>query len=191
MLSNVADYGPAPLEDPSTYPGRWPAQAVMLVGARVVPVPPTASVKGRRPLLATGSNACPAQLRAKGLEGQVLLTPTVLRNHLIVYAGHITTYGALPATIVRWPGARSWVFTAWLTPRQEHVVHRSEGGNYDTVMLPTNHGVVPGYRAVTGVLTRDGLPVRLPSVSATGQNLPPALAQDAARRHHASIRTKL
>ncbi len=183
VVRNVWDYGPAPLDDPAAYPGQWPAGPVMIQRDRVIPVPATAATAGRSPMLAIGSNACPAQIRRKGIGGPLLLVPTVLRNHLVVYAGHVTTYGAVPATVIRWPGARAMVFTAWVTPRQRRQLDDSEGGNYDAVMLPTSAGTVPAYRAHTGVLrTEDRLPVPLATVLADAPAMPPALTQQQARR---------
>ncbi len=173
---DIADYGPAPLDVPEVYPGLWPAGAVMVQGTKVTPVPLPADTTGLTPILAIGSNACPAQLHRKAM-GSVLLTPTVLRNHLVVYAAHVTSYGAVPATVLRWPGASSDVFISWLADDQHLRMDTSEGGNYDRVMLPTSAGLVPGYRAHTGLFCCEGRPVRLAAVRAEGDGLPLALTQ--------------
>lgn len=150
----------------------------MLTRDRVVPVPATVSTEGREPLLAIGSNACPAQLRRKGVRGPVFMVPTVLRNHLVVYAGHMTSYGAIPATVVRWPEARCAVFVTWLTREQLTVVDGSENGNYDLVHLPTSAGSIPGFRAISGELRgSQGMPIRLAPVMADGPLLPEAMSQ--------------
>lgn len=180
-VRRVQDYEPAPLDDPTAYPGQWPAGPVVLEGDRVIPVPATAATAGRAPMLAIGSNACPAQLRRKGLRGPILLLPTVLRNHLVVYAGHVTTYGSVPATLVRWPDARAMVFSIWLNPRQRAQLDASEGGNYEPVTVHTSAGQMPAYRAHTGVLrTLDDRPVPLASIIADAPAMPRALAQDEA-----------
>lgn len=176
-MRHISDYGPAPLDDPGVYPGTWPVGAVLVTGADVTPVPRRADTSGRTPVLAVGSNACPAQLHRKRLDGPVLLTPTVLRNHLVVHAGHVTSYGAVPATVVRWPGAACEVFLSWLTPAQHIQMDTSEDGNYDRVLLPTTEGMVPGYRARTGLFRHLGRVVPLATVRSTGAGMPPAMTQ--------------
>ena len=181
----IEDYGPAPLDDPAVYPGMWPSGPVMVSADAVVPVPHSISTTDRIAVLAIGSNANPAQIRRKGIVGEVLLMPTTLQNHLVVHAGHITTYGAVPATVVRWPQASCQVFVAWLTAQQVADTTISEHGNYDLVDLPTDHGVIPGYRARTGVLTdRTGSPVRLAAVEAHGPGLPTMMTQTQALAAH-------
>ena len=102
----------------------------------------------------------------------------MLRNHVVVYAGHTTRYGAVPATVLRWPGAHSCVFITWLTDTQQIQMDLSENTNYERVSLPTDEGVIPGYRALTGIFRGPGKkPVRLASVRTTGPALPPAMTQ--------------
>ena len=151
----------------------------------VVPVPPSISTTDRIAVLAIGSNANPAQIRRKGIAGEVLLLPTTLQNHLVVHAGHITTYGAVPATVVRWPQASCRVFVAWLTERQVADTTISEHGNYDLVDLPTDDGIIPGYRARSGELTdRTGWPIRLAAIEARGPGLPTEMTQAQALAAH-------
>ncbi len=183
-MRHIEDYGPAPLDVPEVYPGLWPRGAVTVVGVEVTPVPLPTDTTGRSPVIALGSNANPAQLHRKRIGGVVLLTPTVLHNHLVVYAGHVTRYGAVPATVVRWPGARCEVFLSWLTPDQHRTMDDSEDGNYDRVMLPTDDGLRPGYRASTGTFRQAGQVVRLASVRARGPGLPPAMDQSQVLRAH-------
>lgn len=182
-VRRVTDYEPAPIDQPMAYPGLWPTGPVMVAGDDVLPVGVDAPTGDRVPILAVGSNACPAQIRRKALGGSVLLTPAVLRNHLVVYAGHQTTYGAVPATVIRWPGARCEVFLTWLTPLQHTAMDLTEGGNYHRVMLPTENGMVVGYRATTS-LTRDtdGQPIRVAGIQAHGRGLPTALTQAQVQR---------
>ncbi|HUG83126.1 MAG TPA: hypothetical protein VMM13_01105 [Euzebya sp.] len=181
-MSRVQDFGPAPLDEPNAYPGMWPTGAVMVDQDEVVPIlsplPALMSEQGRTAVMAYGANACPAQLARKELPGQVVLTPTVLRNHLVVYADHVTAYGAVPATVVRWPGASCSVFVLWLTPAQHLALDVTEGGRCDRVLLPTDHGLVVAYRARTG-FTASAMrqPIRLAAVSCSGQGLPPAMSQ--------------
>lgn len=172
----VAEYGPAPIDAPDTYPGRWPDGPVLITGDQVVGLSTPAEVvtltRDRMAIAAVGSNACPAQLRRKGLTDPLVLTPVTLVNHLVVYAGHTTSYGAVPATVTRWAGARSDVFLTWLTERQHELLDVTEGGNYDRVMVRTDRDPVTAYRARSG-LTRcaDGHPVPVAGPSTVGHGL--------------------
>ncbi|MEE8602344.1 hypothetical protein [Euzebya tangerina] len=181
MIDTSSDFGPAPLDAPAVYPGRWPGGPVEVTHDQVVPLrrplDPLQKM-GRTPVLAIGSNACPAQLQRKSLGDLVYLTPVTIRNHVIVYAGHLTRYGAVPATPMRWAGARSEVFIAWLTQGQQITMDQSENGNYQPVLIPTEAGPMAAYRAVTGILQDDaGHAIRLASVTTHGPNLPRAMTQ--------------
>lgn len=179
-MSRVQDFGPAPLDEPDAYPGAWPTGAVVVDGAAVVPLGDVvgAILADRTPVVAFGADACPAHLARDGVNGPVVLTPTVLRNHLVVYARHLTDYGAVPATVARWPGASSHVFLAWLTPGQVAGIRRSAAGDHDRVMLPTSDGLVAAHRSRTGyTLTARRLPVRVAGILCNGPSLPPAMTQ--------------
>ncbi|CAN5632421.1 hypothetical protein BH24ACT15_BH24ACT15_25170 [soil metagenome] len=127
--------------------------------------------------MAVGSNACPAQLRRKELD-EVVLTPVSVHNHLVVYAGHTTSYGAVPSTITRWPGAACAVFLIWLSEQQHQALDVTEGGNYDRVLLPTDVGLMPGYRARSGLsVTPDGQPVPVDTVTISAEGLPQTMTQ--------------
>lgn len=169
------------MDVPAVYPGRWPAGPVEVTATRVVPLPgPLDQLQrmGRTPLLAIGSNACPTQLQRKNLGELVYLTPVTIHNHVVVYAGHRTRYGAVPATLMRWAGARSEVFLTWLTEGQQIKMDLSENANYERVLIPTDAGPVAAYRAVTGILQDlTGRAIRLASVTASGSSLPRAMTQ--------------
>ncbi|WP_370324499.1 hypothetical protein [Euzebya sp.] len=183
-MDTVADYGPAPIDVAHAYPGTWPDRAVVVDGDRVVPLPRSPhGTDGRTPIVAIGSNACPAQIHAKTLGGPVVLTPTVLRDHLVVYAGHMTSYGAIPATVTPWPGASCAVFVSWLTDDQHAVMDTSEGPNYERVQLPTDDGPLPGYRARTGLTTAGSRPIRVAGITADGPDLPDAMTQPEVLAH--------
>ncbi|CAN5443423.1 hypothetical protein BH23ACT9_BH23ACT9_40190 [soil metagenome] len=189
-MSRVQDFGPAPLDEPDAYPGTWPTGPVIIDGDRVLPLAEDAdpAAGDRTPIVAYGSNACPAQIARKALPGPVLLTPAILRNHIVVYAGHVTLYGAVPATVARWPGASTEVFLAWLTPQQHLVIDGSEGGNYDRVLLPTADGLVVGYRGRTGfTMAGRRLPVRVAGVHSEGRSLPAEMTQVQVRLHRRAM----
>jgi len=96
-------------------------------------------VAGRRPVLACGSNQSPARLRQKFTngEGPVLVTKVTVEDLDAVFAAHIASYGAVPATLIPAPGTRVSLAITWLTPLQERVMHATEavGVIYDYVRL--------------------------------------------------------
>lgn len=190
-VSRVQDFGPAPLDEPDAYPGVWPSGPVVVDGAAVVPLGDVAGamLQGRIPFVAYGADACPAHIARTALHGPIVLTPTVLRNHLVVYAGHLNAYGALPATVARWPGASTQVFIAWLTEQQQDRTHRSDVSQADDrIMLPTSDGLVAAHRPRTGfTLASRKLPVRVAGISCEGQSLPPAMTQAEVRLHRRAV----
>ena len=86
------------------------------------------AIENRRPVIAAGSNASPARLVAKfGDSGEIPVMRAELRHFAVVFAGHFTAYGAIPATLCPHPGATTDVWITWLTESQLEVMHRSEG----------------------------------------------------------------
>jgi len=82
----------------------------------------------RLPVIASGSNASPNRLAAKfGTEVSIPVTRAGLENFAVVFAGHFTAYGAIPATLHRSKGAITEVWITWLTSSQLDIMHRSEG----------------------------------------------------------------
>ncbi len=86
-------------------------------------------LSGRFPVVASGSNAAPHRLAAKFAvdDGEIPVTRAVLRDFAVVFAGHFTAYGAIPATLAPSPGACVQVWITWLTPHQLAIMHSSEG----------------------------------------------------------------
>jgi len=90
---------------------------------------PTEFDQERIPVVASGSNAAPERLLAKfGHDnGTIPVTRAVLHDFAVVFAGHFTAYGAIPATLTPRPKASTDVWITWLTPAQLDVMHKSEG----------------------------------------------------------------
>lgn len=83
---------------------------------------------GRLPILASGSNASPARLLAKfGADHEIPVTRAQLQHFAVVFAGHFTAYGAMPATLFPCEGTRSDVWITWLNAEQLTIMHQSEG----------------------------------------------------------------
>lgn len=159
---------------------------------------PKNACQGRFPIVASGSNAAPARLLSKfGSDHRIPVTRGTLRDFAVVFAGHFTAYGAIPATLCPHPGARTEVWITWLTPDQLTIMHRSEGvigcreamQRYDFFELdgielqpdgqpPVNHA---GAYLSRRMLAPDGLPIRFAEVPASNSEL-------RARSHNATLR---
>ncbi len=133
----------------------------------------------RTPVLAIGSNGAPTRLAAKfGPEAIVPVVPAQLKDHAVVYAAAITSYGSVPATLLPSPGATALVSVTFLDDSQLEIMHASEsvGRNYEVMTLrdcvaiddrpPV--GEILGYRSVYGPLKVNGQPVRVTEVPTVG-----------------------
>jgi|GEM_PF-1658704 len=109
------------------YPFARPACSYLFKEGGMHPLPEDACW-GRLPIIASGSNASPARLLAKfGTGHEIAVTRAKLRHFAVVFAGHFTAYGAIPATLFPHEGACSDVWITWLNAEQLTIMHRSEG----------------------------------------------------------------
>lgn len=109
------------------YPFARPACSYLFIGHGMHPLPKDAFLD-RHPIVASGSNASPERLAAKfGVAETIPVTRGVLRDFAVVFAGHFTAYGSIPATLCPHRGCSSTVWITWLTSDQLSVMHRSEG----------------------------------------------------------------
>ncbi|MGI9508322.1 MAG: hypothetical protein ACR2QJ_03110 [Geminicoccaceae bacterium] len=110
-----------------SYPFARPACSFLFEGGIMQPLRRD-SCLGRTAVIAAGSNASPARLAAKFGDGaSIPVERAELDGFTVVFAGHFTAYGAMPATLCPHPGARTTVWITWLTPEQLSIMHRSEG----------------------------------------------------------------
>jgi hypothetical protein len=133
----------APREHPLSYPGARPEESVLLDGDRLLPL--TRRVyEDRVPVLAVGSNACPAQLRHKmaqsGVSGTIPMVKTRVCGLGVGVSAHVSLTGYVSASPFHAPGAVSELFLTWLDVPQLAVVDASEGvpvaeGAYDRAWL--------------------------------------------------------
>ena len=87
-----------------SYPFARPSCSYLFKDGGMYPLPPNACA-GRLPIVASGSNASPERLLAKfGKIETIPVTRAELRHFVVVFAGHFTAYGAIPATLCphRW-----------------------------------------------------------------------------------------
>jgi hypothetical protein len=134
----------APRDDPLSYPGVWPEESGLLDGDRLLPLT-RLTFPGRVPVLAVGSNACPAQLRHKmrecELSSPIPLVKVKVTGLQVGVSAHVSGMGYVSASPFRAPRHTREFFLTWLDPAQLAVVDASEGvtaptGAYDRVPLP-------------------------------------------------------
>jgi hypothetical protein len=150
----------APRDHPLTYPGAWPAESGLLDGDRLLPLE-RLTFPGRTPVLAVGSNACPAQLRHKMAESGIVSPIPMVRAKVtgigIGVSAHVSRLGYVSASPVDAPDVTRELFVIWLDARQLAVIDASEGvplpnGNYARALLPAGRvrieladgGTLPG-----------------------------------------------
>lgn len=84
---------------------------------------------GRTPILAFGSNRAPERLHQKFAHLGDHLIPVEkawLADFDVVYAAHITSYGAVPAMLQRAEGVTAEIAVTWLDADQVPIMHASE-----------------------------------------------------------------
>lgn len=130
---------------------------------------------GRTPVLAFGSNRAPERLHQKFAHLGDHLIPVQkawLDDFDVVYAAHISSYGAVPAMLQRSEGVRIEIAVTWLDDDQLPIMHDSEMAvaNYVYARLEDVHLTLDGGairdHAFCYIGTRGHVP------SDTGQALP-------------------
>jgi hypothetical protein len=158
---------------------------------------------GRHLVLAIGSNASPEQLARKFREfagdPHIPALAVELRDHDVVFAARVSSYGAVPATLAPCPGVAAAVKLTMLTPEQLDRMNETEalGSGYDIERLAVStvalHGrpldawlpsasVVLSHVAVAGPLHVDGQPVALDAVHAQHRRWPSMTEQEVLQR---------
>ncbi len=139
-----------------------------------------AMTKGRTPVLAVGSNQSPLQLARKygvGSDHTIPVQRATLANFDVVFAAHISTYGAVPAMLQHSPGVDVTLYVTWLDDAQLDIMHATEG-NYHfaeiaDVDLRLDGGVAREtvflYVARLGHLVHEDGPISLGAVPAAGR----------------------
>jgi hypothetical protein len=139
-----------------------------------------ALAEGRTPVLAVGSNQSPLQLARKyGGDGDhaIPVQRATLRDFDVVYASHISTYGAVPAMLQRAPGVAVTLFVTWLDEPQLDIMHATEGNYHFAEIAEIDLALEGGgrrdsvylYVAQLGHLVRDGAATGLRAVPAHGR----------------------
>lgn len=166
----------------TAYPFGRPRESYLFRDGDAAPLDDAvAATAGRVPVIASGSNAAPAQLARKygavGGEVRIPVTRARVGGFDSVYNAHIAAYGSVPATLFPSPGTELETFITWLDEAQLAVMHETEqpGVNYHFAELGRLAVAVEGvgpletayaYVSVAGCLSHEGAPVSLAEVPA-------------------------
>lgn len=134
----------APRDHPLLYPGAWPSDSGLLDGDRLLPLD-RLLYDDRVPVLAVGSNACPAQLRYKmdefGIVSPLPMVKARVTGLEVGVSAHVSRMGYVSASPFQAPGHVRELFLTWLDDEQLAVIDASEGvpapkGHYGRAWLP-------------------------------------------------------
>ncbi len=175
------------------YPFGHPADSYLFrEGAAVALENVATAIRGRVPVLASGSNAAPDQLARKYAAHPDTVIPVTrarLRDFDSVFNAHIAAYGSVPATLFPSPGTVLQTFITWLDAAALDIMHGTEqpGINYHFAALDGIEVMVDGlgpldqahaYISVVGCLVHDDAPVALADVPAEGRRFPARSQED-------------
>jgi hypothetical protein len=181
------------------YPFPIPGHSYLFENGLAQPWPTAVDYRDRLPVLAIGSNQSPEQLARKfdprkGPQ-RIPVTRAWLADHDVVFATHMSGYGAIPANLMFVPGMRVRLAVTWLDPLQLEAMHATEikGGNYsyvrlEGIRLDLDHpgpGGARGLDSVTayvspfGYMAHEGRPLGLSAIEAEGRPHPAATAAEA------------
>jgi hypothetical protein len=134
-------------------------------------------IRDRTAVLAVGSNRAPDQLSRKYFgktDSPIPVEHVRLRDFDIVYAAHLTRYGAVPAMLQHAPGTIVETAVTWLDGAQLEIMHLTEGGYHyaaiEDIDLTFDDGEearsVHLYVGREGHLVHDDAPVPLAEIAA-------------------------
>jgi hypothetical protein len=178
---------PAPIEAPESYPGPVPDWSYRLNNEGITYLREYQVAKwitGRRPVLAVGSNASPAQLRHKfesepDLLASLPVTRAIVTGLVSAYTPYRAGYGSIPTTPYLGDDLHSLLSVVWLNDDQLARLNESERGGYQVGLVGLAEGVVATvdgvgdiaddllvYASVEGALLIDGRPAVCSSFAA-------------------------
>ena len=172
---------PESLEDAEVEVGGQTGPAGALLRQRGLAAP--APLSQRTPVLAYGANAAPERLRRKFAPAGPAVFPVLqarLHGFDVVHAAHISSYGAVPATIAPSPGTVCDIAITCLDARELARMHETEFRRHTYLFGPlrnirlepdllppmeTASTYVGGY----GHIAPDGAPLALAAIQAEGR----------------------
>lgn len=147
--------------------------------------------EGRTAVVACGSNASPLQLQRKfaGTVGAVPVLRTGIVGFDAVYAAQVTSYGAIPCTLLASAGTTVMAAVTFLTDDQLAIMDATEvlGIDYERTTLDAELAAeltgepltLQVYASVTGLVhDNDGSAIALSAVDAQHRRLPSATQQE-------------
>ena len=170
-----------PLEDSEVEVEGRSASAGTLLRQRGLAAP--APLSRRTPVLAYGANAAPERLQRKFTPFGPAVFP-VLRARAhdfdVVHAAHISSYGAVPATIAPSPGTVCDIAITWLDDRQLARMHETEFRRHTYLFGPLRNirlepDLLPPMETVStyvggyGHIAPEGAPLALAAIRAEGR----------------------
>ena len=201
MEVDTASFGPAPRDEPKSYPGVRPDFSYLFTGTHIIPFRfDDLSVSLANfgidtdevfAVIGYGSNASPAQLASKFGDGKCVMP--VIRGSIggfdAVYARGLAAYGYVPATLAESAGTDVEAWANVLTQKQMDVMNRSEGRGtyYHLTELPAKFNIENGQKIVAayayvhadGPLMAGGEPIALAETTASGRTFGAASQVDA------------
>ena len=166
------------------YPYALPDRSYLWMGERedpmhIEPFDPSMT-EGRTPVLAVGSNQSPQQLARKygvGSDHAIPVQRGTVRDFDVVYAAHISSYGAVPSMLQHAPGVDVTLFVTWLDEEQLDHMHTTEGNYHfaeiENIHIDFDEGTTREsiylYVARLGHFVHEGDPVSLAAVPARGR----------------------
>ena len=147
-------------------------------------------------LISFGSNRSPTRLAQKFPRHIPIIGLTAqLKGFDVVRSAHFTSYGTLPATLIRSQNTSVEVSLQWLPQPQLERMHSSEavGKNYLFSHMPAGHLLLEDgstlsawtYQSIHGPLYFNGSPLAFQSISAQNRLLPECDQESCLRRVHA------
>jgi hypothetical protein len=178
----------------TAYPYAVPGQSYLFDNEAPgpLPLPDDIDYGNRTPVLAIGSNRSPYQLarkyaRERSRHHRIPVTRAWLADHDVVFATHMSGYGAIPANLAFVPGMRVRLAVTWLDPEELETMHATEikghNPNYcyarlDKIRLdldqPGPAGLrrlesVTAYVSPYGFMAHEGQPLGLAAIEAEGR----------------------
>ncbi len=156
-----------------------PAGTLLRQRGLAVPAP----LSHRTPVLAYGANAAPERLRRKFAPVGPAVIPVLqarLHGFDVVHAAHISSYGAVPATIAPSPGTVCDIAITWLDDDQLTRMHETEFRRHTYLFGPLRNiriepDLLPPMETVNtyvggyGHIAPEGAPLALAAIPAEGR----------------------
>jgi len=194
---------PHRLRHARAYPYDAPEHSYVLTQLGPVPMHEEAweALQYLTPVIASGSNRAPERLMKKfqGLaHSPIPVTLAEVHGLDSVYSAHVSSYGAIPATLHPTPGTVSHLAVTWLDDIALQRMHETEslGVNYDFEEMTGVRVEVDGRRTIEnafayisrrGAFSPDGSPIALAPIDAQNRTFTELDQESVMARAHAHL----